>query len=88
MVRPMLKSKAVSNKFWADAIVTAAYTSYIVTSREISTGKTRYQFWHDYKLGLPHMHIFGSKCWQQALKDESMKARGQRQASLVNKILR
>ena len=57
--RSMLSHAQLPNRFWAEAIATAAYLRNHSATAAIANGKTPYEKWHSCKPNLEHLKVFG-----------------------------
>ena len=62
-VRSLLHTAQLDRKFWAEALVTAAYVRNRVVSCLLPKHITPYQRWMGEKPNLFNLRIFGCKCW-------------------------
>jgi hypothetical protein len=58
MARSMLKAKRVPNKFWGEAVLTAAFILNRCFTRSINA-MTPYEAWHGKKSDLRFLRVFG-----------------------------
>jgi len=59
MARSMLKGKVLPNKFWAEAVNTAAYILNRSPTKAIRN-QSQFEAWHKRKLDVSHLKVFGS----------------------------
>ncbi len=72
MSRSMLIDAKLPNKFWAEAVSTAAYLKNRSPSRVIED-KTPFEVWHGYKPKVDHLRVFGCDAYSHIPKDERSK---------------
>ncbi|KAK2435458.1 hypothetical protein QL285_020513 [Trifolium repens] len=70
--RVMLHAKALPYHFWAEAMNTACYIHNRVTIRK-GTSVTLYELWRERKPTVKHFHVFGSKCYILADREQRRK---------------
>ncbi|KAK2423598.1 cysteine-rich RECEPTOR kinase [Trifolium repens] len=70
--RVMLHAKALPYHFWAEAMNTACYIHNRVTIRK-GTSVTLYELWRERKPSVKHFHVFGSKCYILADREQRRK---------------
>ncbi|KAK2451550.1 putative mitochondrial protein [Trifolium repens] len=70
--RDMLHAKALPNHFWAEAMNTACYIHNRLTIRK-GTSVTLYELWRERKPTVKHFHVFGSKCYILADREQRRK---------------
>ncbi|KAK2426713.1 putative mitochondrial protein [Trifolium repens] len=70
--RVMLHAKNIPYHFWAEAMNTACYIHNRVTLRK-STSSTLYELWKERKPTVKHFHVFGSKCYILADREQRRK---------------
>lgn len=58
MACSLLKSMNVPAKFWREAVITAVYLLNRSTTKSLD-GKTPYEVWHNKKLSMHHLRMFG-----------------------------
>jgi hypothetical protein len=68
----MLHAKALPYHFWAEAMNTACYIHNRVTIRK-GTSATLYELWRERKPTVKHFHVFGSKCYILADREQRRK---------------
>ncbi|KAK2453843.1 putative mitochondrial protein [Trifolium repens] len=67
--RVMLHSKNLPYHFWAEAMNTSCYIHNRVTLRKGTTA-TFYELWRERKSTVKHFHVFGSKCYILADREQ------------------
>ena len=67
--RSMLLDAQLPQKFWAEAISTAAYLRNRAPTSTVE-GKTPYQAWNGWKPKVKHLRVFGSDAFAHVPKDE------------------
>jgi hypothetical protein len=70
--RVMLHAKKLPYYFWAEAMSTACYVHNRVTLRK-GTSTTLYEIWKGRKPTVKHFHVFGSKCYILADREQRRK---------------
>ena len=70
--RVMLHAKKLPYYFWAEAMSTACYVLNRVTLRK-GTSTTLYEIWKGRKPTVKHFHVFGSKCYILADREQRRK---------------
>ncbi|KAK2455973.1 cysteine-rich RECEPTOR kinase [Trifolium repens] len=70
--RVMLHAKSLPYHFWAEAMNTACYIHNRVTIRK-GTSVTLYELWRERKPTVKHFHVFGSKCYILADREQRRK---------------
>ncbi|WJX12965.1 hypothetical protein P8452_03412 [Trifolium repens] len=70
--RVMLHAKSLPYHFWAEAMNTACYIHNRVTIRK-GTSVTLYELWREIKPTVKHFHVFGSKCYILADREQRRK---------------
>ncbi|KAK2378545.1 putative mitochondrial protein [Trifolium repens] len=70
--RAMLHAKKLPYHFWAEAMNTACYVHNRVTMRK-GTNCTIYELWKDRKPTVKYFHVFGSKCYILADREQRRK---------------
>ncbi|WJX62480.1 hypothetical protein P8452_47472 [Trifolium repens] len=70
--RVMLHAKKLPYYFWAEAMNTACYVHNRVTLRK-GTSTTLYEIWKGRKPTVKHFHVFGSKCYILADREQRRK---------------
>ncbi|KAK2385434.1 putative mitochondrial protein [Trifolium repens] len=70
--RVMLHAKSLPYHFWAEAMNTACYIHNRVTIRK-GTSATLYELWRERKPTVKHFHVFGSKCYILADREQRRK---------------
>ncbi|KAK2379434.1 putative mitochondrial protein [Trifolium repens] len=70
--RVMLHAKSIPYHFWAEAMNTACYIHNRVTLRK-GTSSTLYELWKERKPTVKHFHVFGSKCYILADREQRRK---------------
>ncbi|WJX79400.1 hypothetical protein P8452_62520 [Trifolium repens] len=68
----MLHAKSLPYHFWAEAMNTACYIHNRVTIRK-GTSVTIYELWRERKPTVKHFHVFGSKCYILADREQRRK---------------
>jgi len=78
--RSMLSHARLSNRFWAEAVATAAYTRNRLPTSAIKGNTTSYEQWYGKKPNVSHLKVFGcmayvhiSNVQRQKLDKESEK---------------
>ncbi|KRZ49861.1 Retrovirus-related Pol polyprotein from transposon TNT 1-94 [Trichinella nativa] len=71
MVRCMLTDAKLPERFWGEAVCTAAYLQNRLLSRSIS--KTPFELWTGIKPNVEHIQIFGSKAYSYIPKQKRRK---------------
>ena len=57
--RSMLSHAGLSNRYWAEAVATAAYIRNCIPTAAIKEGQTPYERWYGKKPNVSHLKVFG-----------------------------
>ncbi len=72
-VRPMIHSKGLAKRLWAEALSTAVYIRNRVASRSLPSNTTPFHLWIGKAPDLSYLRVFGSKCWYVVPKSKLKK---------------